>query len=119
MFCLQILQNPVGIDSSIYSLMDKYSSLYLLYKFTRCWSTSADIHSPEFVCLQSLSIQLSEISWENMFNPDFFLTFQFFPPFFLDSLVVGIVYKDLHELLDLDQPIRNEDTRWLLISLKS
>ncbi|XP_066023133.1 adhesion G protein-coupled receptor L4-like [Pocillopora verrucosa] len=30
-----------------------------------------------------------------------------------DSLVVGIVYKDLHELLDLDQPIRNEDTRHL------
>ena len=54
-----------------------------------------------------------------MFNPDFFLTFQFFPPFFLVSLVVGIVYKDLHELLDLDQPIRNEDTWWILISLKS
>ncbi|CAH3159356.1 unnamed protein product [Pocillopora meandrina] len=33
------------------------------------------------------------------------------------SLVVGIVYKDLHELLDLDQPIRNEDTRIMGVAM--
>ena len=46
-----------------------------------------------------------------------FLTFRLF----LVSLVVGIVYKDLHELLDTDQLVRNEAgkaTRWSSTSLK-
>ena len=123
-FCLgkQELQTSLDVSSknfannglywyqfwNLWCVFTKHNSLFLS-KFLTFLNTSTSL----FVCYIICMIQISALATCISCCDDVVWFFKFFSTF-LVSVVVGIVYKDLHDVLITDQPFRTITgaTRW-------